>query len=218
MPAANDSRSAMELELAEAHHRISNSLTVIASMVRLQAADVAARQDQISANEVRLVLDDVAARIGTVAQLHRLMSKAPRRNAVDLVDYLREICGNLATALSMNGELKVTGPAGSCLVPPDQAVSLALVASELVTNAIKHCHPSGVAGRIEVHCDRDQDGALVLEVGDDGVGLPDGFDPAVDGGLGFRLVHSLVDQLCASVAFHDTGLGLVVRLKLTGVH
>jgi two-component sensor histidine kinase len=215
--AVPERRHAADVRYTEAHHRIANSLSVITSLVRLQALDVAKRQRDMTWRDVQLILEDVAARIATVALLHRLLSETPEQETVDVGSYLRQVCSSLATALSFAGRIDVSGPpAGICLVQPDQAVPIAVLVSELVTNAIKYAHPSGVEGRICVTCRRDNDGSLALEISDDGVGLPEGFDPAIDGGLGLQIVRALSDQLRTPITFDSTSLGLSVRLRLPG--
>jgi two-component sensor histidine kinase len=88
-----------------------------------------------------------------------------------------------------------------------------LAVSELVMNAVKFAHPAGVAGELLIACNR-RDDLIVIEVTDDGVGLPEGFDPAVDGQFGLQLLRSLAAQLKARLEFHNTELGLRVRLSL----
>jgi two-component sensor histidine kinase len=80
-------------------------------------------------------------------------------------------------------------------------------------NAVKFAHPAGVAGDLVIACNRRED-VIVIEVVDDGVGLPEGFDPAVDGEFGLQLLRSLASQLKARLEFDNTGLGLRVRLSL----
>jgi two-component sensor histidine kinase len=99
------------------------------------------------------------------------------------------------------------------MVRADQATPVALIVSELVTNALKYAHPTGVAGRIQVSC-RSVGGGLVVEVTDDGVGLSETFDPHTDGGLGFRVVRGLARQLGAKLVYESGGIGLTVRLLL----
>jgi len=88
-------------------------------------------------------------------------------------------------------------------------VTVGLIVGELVTNALKYAHPAGVFGEIIVGC-TDAGDRLVIEVADDGVGLPEGFDAAKNAGLGLRLVHSLAEQLRATLMFNDSGTGLSV--------
>lgn len=204
-----------EFGTAEAHHRIANSLAVLTGLVRLQASNLAKRQCAPTIEEMRLVLEDVVARISAVALLHRLLSQGPQQGAVDLNAYLGEVCRGVTGALSYTGQSRVSDPnEGACLVDPDQAVSIALVVSELVTNAIKYAHPTGIAGIIDVSCRRLGDGSLIIEVSDDGVGLPEGFDQDSDGSLGLQVVRAMSVKLGAAVVFDSTLVGLTVRLTL----
>jgi len=84
----------------------------------------------------------------------------------------------------------------------------------LITNNLNHVHPAGVPGEIEVSCRQGPAGELIIEVGDDGVGLPEGLDPMTSDGFGFRLVRGLAKQLGALLGFEDQGIGLMVRLRL----
>lgn len=202
--------------LSEAQHRIANNLALIAGYARLQAIRVQKAGEPLSAREACIALEEVAARIETVGELHRLLSDMPRgaEAGVDLGRYLSKLCESLKTTLSFAGDTTIVyDDAGDCRVRPDQATPVALIVSELVTNALKYAHPAGVAGRILVSCRTTPEG-LVVEVSDDGVGLSDDFDPQNDGGLGFRVVRGLARQLGASLAYESDGLGLTVRLIL----
>jgi two-component sensor histidine kinase len=86
------------------------------------------------------------------------------------------------------------------------------IVTELVLNSVQYAHPAGAPGRIEVRCRPIGDGQLMLSVADDGVGLPEGFNAEVDGGLGLDVVRLLVRRLAAEIRFEDGGLGLTVRI------
>jgi two-component sensor histidine kinase len=175
----------------------------------MQGAELSKGSAAMDRGEVRMLLEDVAARIGTIACLHRLLSEPARHAGIDLGTYLEEICESLVSSLTFAGSVTLTTKLErDCLVSPRDAAPLGLIVGEMVTNAIKHAHPTGVAGKLTVSCHREVDGMLVVEVSDDGVGLPEGFDPAVDGGLGLRLVRRLAAQLRARPVFHQTGVGL----------
>jgi two-component sensor histidine kinase len=77
--------------VAEANHRIANSLTLLVSMVRMQASAVSRRPSPLSNAEVRLLLEGVAARICTIGQLHRLLSHVPEDGCTSLVPHLRDV-------------------------------------------------------------------------------------------------------------------------------
>jgi len=202
--------------LSEAQHRIANNLALIAGYTRLQATRLQKAGKPLSASEACIALEEIAARIETVGDMHRLLSDAPDSAdaGVDLGRYLAKLCQGLMQTLSFVGDTTIAyDDAGDCRVRPDQATPVALIVSELVTNALKYAHPAGVAGRILVSCQTSVDG-LVIKVTDDGVGLSDGFDPLTDGGLGFRVVRGLARQLGATLAYESDGVGLTVRLVL----
>jgi two-component sensor histidine kinase len=206
--------------LSEAQHRIANNLALIAGYTRLQASRLDKAGKPLTAREACIVLEEVAARIETVGELHRLLSDVSGQSEtdVDLGQFLAKLCASLMETVSFAGETTIIhADAGGCVVRPDQATPVALIVSELVTNALKYAHPAGVAGRITVSCrplGRDLDGGLAVEVTDDGVGLSEDFNPLTDGGLGFRVVRGLARQLGATLAYESTGVGLTVRLTL----
>jgi two-component sensor histidine kinase len=198
----------------EANHRIANHLAAVVGLMRLHAAGVTSGRRTMTTEEVRLLLLEIAGRIDTVGQLHKLLAQRPRDAVVNLGDFLREVCAIAVSSLSLTGETSLNYDCSpGCSVPPQQVVPLALIINELVTNAVKYAHPSGVPSRVEVNCHQQAgNGGVLVEVADDGVGLPEGFDPAVDGGLGLRVVRALSEQLGATLSYDSNELGLSARL------
>jgi two-component sensor histidine kinase len=96
----------------------------------------------------------------------------------------------------------------------DTAISLAMVVNELVTNAVKYACPHGQPGRIAVGFSRSPDGFL-LTVRDHGDGLPP--DVAGAGGLGMRLVRSLLEQLGAQISVENGG-GATFSINIPAEH
>src|SRR5579862_3913283 len=86
--------------MAEANHRIANSLAVLVSMVRMQSAAVKKSADGFSNAEVRLLLDGIAARISTVSQLHRIISHVGTDGVIGLKPHLHDVTNALVGALS----------------------------------------------------------------------------------------------------------------------
>jgi two-component sensor histidine kinase len=199
----------------EADHRIANNLSLVVGLVRLRARGVMQKSGVMDREEVSQLLDDVASRIDTVARLHRMLSRPSRQIAVDIGDYLREICESMSLSLAGTGRVTLSYEVeAACILQPDQVLSLGLLVSELISNAIKYAHPSGVAGKIHLGCYFNADRKLVVDIADDGIGLPEEFDPNVDGSLGFRLVRSLSEQLGAILNFESDALGTRVRLEM----
>ena len=101
-----------------------------------------------------------------------------------------------------------------CHIREDQAQPLALIISEIITNSAKHAHPAGLPVVIEIACRRHESGRLAFSVGDDGVGLPEDFDPGRDGNLGWRVIRALARQLDAELKVESHALGLRVTVLL----
>ncbi len=192
----------------EANHRIGNNLALIAGLVHLQGRAI---RGNLTCDEARSMLDDVAARVDAVAHLHRLLSASDTHD-VDMPQHLRMVCDALVASFD-SGDFTLTYDLQACSAKADRAVAISLIVNELVTNAIKYSHPTGVAGEITVGC-RQVEGALVIEVTDDGVGLPENFDPETSGGIGFELVRALRKQLNAAIVFDHDCLGLRVHLSV----
>jgi two-component sensor histidine kinase len=134
---------------------------------------------------------------------------------VNLGTTLHDTCSELFASLQCSDHLEFVRPAAiNCVLPADKAILVTLFVREAVTNAIKYAHPTGIPGRITVACSQDSEGFIAIEVADDGVGLPEDFDPATDGATGFRVMRALSQRLEATLAFTSTCLGLHVALRL----
>jgi two-component sensor histidine kinase len=117
-------------------------------------------------------------------------------------------------ALSFPGRLHLSFDiAARCPTASSTAVLIGLCVNELMTNAIKHAHPSSVAGLLLIGCNRSGD-RIVVEIADDGVGFPEGFRPASDGQGGLQLARALAFELGAQLVFEDTGIGVRARLSV----
>lgn len=201
--------------VAEANHRIANSLTVLVSMVRMQSAAVKRNAESYSNAEVRHLLDGVAARINTISQLHRILSHVGPDGAISLKPHLREVTDALVAALSSPEQgVRVVHTGGDCMVLMRQVQPIVLMLCEIFINAMKYAHPSGVPLIMLVDCSVGGDGRLVLTISDDGVGLPEGFDPMQSRGMGFKVMRSLAAEVGGELRIQSTHLGLSFRLSL----
>lgn len=200
--------------VAEANHRIANSLTLLVSMVRMQAVAVKKADESLSSAQVRQLLDGVAARINTISQLHRILSYSASEGAVSLKPHLEEVTHALVAALSSPEQsVRVVHTGGDCIVLMRQIQPIILILCEAFINAMKHAHPAGVPLVMWVDCSPAADGRLVLSISDDGVGLPEGFDSA-GGGMGFKVMRSLAAEIGSELEIDSTPFGLTFRLRL----
>ena len=165
--------------------------------------------------DLQQVLEELGARVETAVQLHRALTEQLSDTTVELGAYLQDFSGAIVAASVPVGRLELRFDCEDlCHLPANRALAAALIVVELVTNATRHAHPAGVEGVIRIGCHRASDGRLCIVVDDDGVGLPEGFDPRADGGLGLRLVRMLSAQLGGQVGFASSPLGLSVIVQV----
>ena len=199
--------------LVEANHRIANNLGLIAGLLRFQAAKLP-EAALLPTQEVRGWLRQMSLRIDTVGRLHRILTDNGQET-VDLSTYLREISDAAMLSLSMEGQSEILiDLETNCPLSAKQAAAIGLVVGEALTNALKYSHPTGVSGKIAIRSRRSGERGLVIEVADDGVGLPEGFDPHTSESTGVALMRAFANQLGARLEFERRPIGLCIRLEL----
>jgi two-component sensor histidine kinase len=202
-----------DVGVAEADHRIANNLASLSGIIRLQRNDISRGGRTYTSEQVCMLLDDVNARIEVTAKLHKSLAVAMNGNGVNLGDFLEEISEMIST-LNPEGRMDlVVDNACKGYIDPRHALHVGLITAELLTNASKYAHPSGLAVKVHIGCETKDDGSFMVEVTDDGVGFPENFDPSTDGGLGFQLMRALANGLNAKLQFEHDSLGVRARLN-----
>ncbi|MDJ0388176.1 histidine kinase dimerization/phosphoacceptor domain -containing protein [Roseomonas sp. E05] len=194
-----------DLLMREIDHRVKNSLTVTRSLLAMQS-----RLTQDSSS--RALLEEAAQRVSTIARVHDRLYRSSRIGQVDLADYLQGLCEELhySSGLTDAGRpLHVAVEVAE--YSADDAVSIGLIVTELLTNAAKYG-----AGPVDLQCRRLPGGGLRLTVCDAGHGLPPDFAPAEATGLGMVLIHGLSQKLSGTLRWStpESGIGLLVTLEL----
>lgn len=212
LKAALSQRDAM---IREVHHRVKNSLQTVSSLLNVQSSRV---EDPAA----RRAFEEAIGRIQAVATVHQALYHDGDLTRVHLKEHIKELCRQIA---SVNGagpgsRIRCELDVDDAVVAPDDLVPLALIVNELLTNAFRHAFPPEApapGGRVDIRFLRvDRDGVphLLLEVVDDGVGLPTGLDPAGGDSLGLKLVHLLARQLGGTLTLGPPGPGARVSVLL----
>lgn len=192
--------------LQELQHRVANSLQIIASVLMQSARNV-------QSEEARGHLHDAHHRVMSIAAVQKQLSVSSV-DRVELRPYLSQLCDSIGASMIYDHEnisIKVTSDASS--VEADVSISLGLVVTELVINALKHAFPNGQPGHIEVDYDS-RGGDWTLSISDDGVGMPSNGGKA-KAGLGTSIVQALAQQLEAEITVLDVNPGTSVALDHT---
>jgi two-component sensor histidine kinase len=171
----------------ELNHRVNNNLTLVSGILRMKAHET-------DNDVVRDQLLRADARVQSIAQVHKALYRGPRNDVVDFGAYLEELCAGIRESLIHDERIEVKVEAESVPVAVDMAIPLGMVVNELITNAVKYAYPPPDRGLIWVRFVREKDG-LALSIRDYGRGLPDNIESRPGGGLGMKLVKSLVAQV-----------------------
>jgi two-component sensor histidine kinase len=196
-----------QLLLKEINHRVKNSLQIVTAMLHLQAS---------SANdaEVSVQLTEASNRVSSVGRAYERLAYDANVEKIDLDAYLQQVCSDAVSA-SSQCQLVFDAAQGVGL-DADQAIPVALIVNELVTNATKYAFPNRSDGHIWVRLVQQNVDTVEISVRDDGIGLPREFDLTKSKGLGMRIIATLAKQLGGNVTQHPevegTELTLVVPL------
>ncbi|HEV2555105.1 MAG TPA: histidine kinase dimerization/phosphoacceptor domain -containing protein [Bosea sp. (in: a-proteobacteria)] len=189
--------------LQELQHRVANSLQIIASVLMQSAR-------KVQSDESRGHLRDAHHRVMSVAALQQQLATS-QVGDVPLKPYLTSLCRSIGASMIHDHEaLALEVEVDDSVVGADRSISIGLVVTELVINALKHAYPGQRGGRILVSYAAS--GAnWTLTVADDGVGMPKEAEDA-KAGLGTSIVKALAAQLGAEITVIEGKPGTIVTL------
>ncbi len=183
-----------EMLAREIDHRVKNSLAIVGSLLSMQRSATAS-------DETRAALTEAVNRVVAVSRVHERLHKSHQVGIIAFAEYLERLCKDISSSLGGQGVM-LDFAAEPVELPAEQAMSLALIANELVTNAFKHGCAAG-AKRIAVTLSRAAE-KLLLVVADDGAGLP-AATQTTSAGLGFKVIKTLSKQLGAVLTVPKPG-------------
>ncbi|MDI1365786.1 MAG: histidine kinase dimerization/phosphoacceptor domain -containing protein [bacterium] len=191
--------------LQEMQHRVANSLQIIASILMLKARAV-------TSEETRFHLKDAHQRVISVAEVQSHLHASGGVDQIEVAPYLTKLCASLAASMiNADHPIVLAVHADRGMIGSDKAVSIGLIVTELVINAIKYAFPvDKVDARITVTFASGSD-TWALSVVDNGVGKAADAAPTTHGGLGTVIVQALVKQLEGKMTV-DTADGMRVSI------
>jgi PAS domain S-box-containing protein len=195
-----------DILLLEIQHRVRNNLQLISSLLSLQ-------NRSITDPETLQQFIEARGRIQTVAQVHERLYLTDEPDRMDFAALLREMCLNQ----SRPGIDVICRRGGALDLPIDEATPLALIANELISNAVEYAYPVDgglrvASGEVRVTLEGRSPGEVELSVEDDGIGLPPDLDRHRTN-LGMRLVRQLTQQLRGEIETESGDDGTRVSIR-----
>lgn len=183
----HDSLKEKELLLREIHHRVKNNLMIISSLLNLQSI-------QINDTEVLKMIKDSQSRARSMAVLHEKLYSSSDLKRINFGEYIESITEYLFNTYSTNNHVSLKMDVEYLMLDINTCLPLGLIVNELVSNSLKYAFPKGMNGCVTVRFHRSPEN-YILEVEDDGVGLPENMDIEQADSMGMKLVSNFTKQL-----------------------
>jgi PAS domain S-box-containing protein len=178
-----------EVLLQEIHHRVKNNMTIISSLLKLQAS-------RIKDEGLRGMFRESMSRIKSMALVHEKLYQTGDLANINFNDYLKGLLNNVIMSYELGSDgISLITDIENVSLGIDSAIPCGLIINELVSNSLKHAFPEGRKGDISVGLHINDKDIVKLSVSDNGIGMPEVWDFDNTNSLGLSLVNTLVRQL-----------------------
>ena len=208
-----DALKEKEILLQEVHHRVKNNLQIIHSILNLQKKFVDDEKTIVG-------LEEIQNRVSTMSVIHETLYQNTDVSRIGFPSYITRIAGNIIQSYRSETHVELVTELEDIEAPLDQAIPCGLILNEWVSNAMKYAFTGRKKGTITVKLgvedvpDSEDEEEVYIEVRDDGIGLPDGFDWSGRDSLGLYLVQALSEQLDAELtAESDEGTRFLIKFR-----
>ena len=197
-----------EALLADLNHRVGNSLQIVSSLIGMYGM-------RIHSQEARDVLESVRGCVHAIASAQRRVRLSGANDLVEVNQFLESLIKDLRSALVGNDQVTIDLKADEVVAPSHDAVSIGVIVTEAINNAIKYAGRDDAQLSIRVGLEGDGDKKLArVTVEDDGAGFDEEASPA---GFGSQITEALSTSLRAKVSrsyVHPEGPRRGTRIQL----
>lgn len=200
-----------EVLLREVHHRVKNNLQVISGLLDLKSL-------QIDSEEVRQMCQDARAEIHTLALIHEHLYQSRQFTHIEIGEYIRDLVNFLYQIYA--DKVRLITPIldyQKIYLTINQALPLAVIINEAISNVFKHAFRKGEEGILEITIKKAPPNNVFIKIKDNGVGLPPDLNIQSTRTLGLRLMKNLVeDQLKGKFYLsQDKGTSILIQFSLS---
>ena len=183
--------------LREIHHRVKNNLQIISSLLNLQS-------QYIKDKEAFEVFKESQNRVKSMAIIHEKLYQSGNFAEINVAEYLKNLTDSIYSSYGVNLDvinLKIN--AENIFLDINKAVPCFLLINEVITNSIKHAFPDGRSGEIIINFSKNDE--YVINIKDDGIGLPKYLNIHETNTLGMQLINGLTSQLDGKLEVKSNG-------------
>jgi two-component sensor histidine kinase len=194
--------------LKEVHHRVKNNLQIIMSLLDSQS-------EYIDNDAALAAIEDNLRRVHAMALIHQKLYQSDDIATISMPEYIHELVRYAHDSFDTGEQIKFEQAVGSLDLDVSQAIPMGLIINECIVNAIKYAFPNGRKGIVRISFCQEGAHHLVLNISDNGAGLPAGFNIKGHTSLGFDLMQGLAKQLNGT--FHvenNNGFHITIRFPM----
>ncbi len=174
--------------LKEIHHRVKNNLQIVISLLNTQSK-------YLNNEEAITAIAESRHRMQAMSMIHQKLYQGGNTVFVNMLNYIRELTDYLETSFNTNNKIRFDLKLDDIELDISQAIPIGLILNETITNAIKYAFSPGADGVVSIGMQNNSDNNILLEIHDNGVGLPHDFTIAGSDSMGMRLIKGLVKQV-----------------------
>jgi two-component sensor histidine kinase len=195
-----------DAEILDAHHRVKNTMQIASSYLQLQSG-------KSPFAHARAALQEAHCRLHLLADVHELFYKGnDAARKIPMLSLLQTLTETLKASFpEKSTQVTLHAAIEPIMLTIEAAIPLASLVNEAMTNAYKHAFP-GRSGEIRLTLQRPNEGMMILQVSDNGIGLPSGNDKPR---LGLELIRGFAAQLGGALVFAQPPEGSGTTLTLT---
>jgi two-component sensor histidine kinase len=194
--------------LKEIHHRVKNNLQIVMSLLNSQIASL---KDKAAMTAIQ----DSQNRVQAMALIHQKLYQAEGVARIPMKAYIEELVAYLQDSYADSREVGFRLFIGQIELDVTRAVPLGLIINEAITNSFKYAFPGGNSGVVQISLQQRPDSSYELTIQDDGIGLPESFDPSQSRSLGMTLMYGFSAQLGAELKI-ESNQGVKIYLVFSG--
>ncbi len=197
-----------ELQLREIHHRVKNHFNLLISTISLQSLK------DYGSKDIKTVLTDIQSKINAISIIHDKLYFSTNLDKILIGEYLKEI-GKYQIKNLYQSDIIFSCNCPDINMPVNVTVSLGFLLSELITNSIKYAFKEVILPEIKVSIEKKENGNIIFEYRDNGIGLPEDFNLDKLDSLGMLLIKISAKQLNGFLKMqNDNGFHLKITFKL----
>lgn len=180
--------------IKEIHHRVKNNLQTVASLLRLQ-------KRRIEDETVKKILDETINRILSIAITHEVLSTTGI-DTISIKPILEILYGNyFKNSIDKTKKIEFNISGDEFYISSDKATAVALVANEIIQNAVDHAFVGRADGVINIEIKKSDEFSWI-KISDNGVGMDLSKN---ENNMGFLIVNSLIkDKLKGIINIKST--------------